>query len=261
MPLEYHQTEQVAVAFFPLGAQVYWEPEARLPLFESESVLLKPAHVALLGHVEMTPSFPRVGAMLRVAPVAIFDVTAKVYTTLFYGAFSSIYALPDGDVAATAAYKHGRALAGDREAGWGFRYDLSARLKGKAGPVLALVELELRHHDVHTWGGGLEYTWEPTEMLTVAAQGWTIHRNAMAFVQLVAPTDENDHTLMVGAMGNWNNAPATGDTNIVLGPVVAWKPAHGPKVPLLYLGAQAWIESRFVPTLPPYTFLAANWTR
>ena len=73
--------------------------------------------------------------------------------------------------------------------------------------------------------------------------------------------EPGDRSLMVGAMGNWNSSPAAGDENVLVGPLCAWKPADGPAVPLLYAGAQAWIESRFVPVFPPFTFFAANWSR
>lgn len=262
MPLlTYHETDQVAVALFPLGVQVYAEPEARLGIGHSESVLFRDSHVALVGHAEMTPSFPRLGAGVRFSPIAVWDATARVSTALYYGAFSSLFPLDDGGVVADAAYLGAAGKAGEREGGWALRYDLSTRLKGKVGPIVAVVEVEGRKHDLHSFPGDLVWTYEPTEMMVVRHDGWTIRRSAIVFWEVQHAATEQDPKLWVGALGNWNSSPAADDENRLLGPFVAWKPTAGDAMPTFFLGSQAWLESRFRPVLPPFTFLAANWAR
>ena len=99
-------------------------------------------------------------------------------------------------------------------------------------------------------------------MLTVASHGWTLHRNAYL---LAVVHDEGTITdppyLWVGAYGQWISAPATGDENLRLGPVAAFRTGAKPGVPTIFMGSQPWLRSRFRDTLPPYTFVATQWSR
>ena len=131
----------------------------------------------------------------------------------------------------------------------------------KVGPIIAMLELEARRHHVRTWDGDLAWFWEPTEMINLPADGWSLHRNGYLLAELIAPEDPADTKLWVGLYGNWLTCAATDDRNIKVGPLVMWKPAPGYAVPALLAGSQVWIESRFTERLPPFTFLAANWSR
>lgn len=259
--ISYHETDQVAVALWPLGVQAFVEPEARLALSRSSNLLFEDSHVALVGHGEVTPSFPRLGAGIRFAPIAVWDATARVSAALYYGAFSSLFPLDGGTVVADPEYLAAAGHAGKREGGWALRYDLDTRLKGKVGPIVAVVELEARRHDLHSFPGDLEWTYEPTEMMVVRRDGWTIRRSALVFWEVEHAAEEQDPKLWIGVLGNWNSSPAAEDENRLLGPFAAWKPASGERVPTLFLGSQAWLENRYRPVLPPFTFFAANWAR
>ncbi|MFN7145464.1 MAG: hypothetical protein ACK4YP_16945 [Myxococcota bacterium] len=262
-----HTTHQVGVALFPEGAQYIFEAEARFPLWSSDHVLLKDANVSLIGHAEITPSFPRVGPVLRISPLAIWDVTLRAYGTWYFGAFSSLLPFDDPAFPATKANKRALIDDGVRTGGWGVRFDVETRLKGKAGPVIAMIELQYRHHEVQSYEGDLTWFWEPTEMINVSATGEVINRNAYLFYEVVKPRAAtevdpgSDAKLWLGAVGFWQTSPQSGDRNLRLGPVAFWKPAHGPSWPTIIVGAQAWIESGFAPTFPPYTFAAASWSR
>lgn len=258
---ELHTMHQLGIASFPLGAQYIFEGEARVPLWGSDHPLLRDAAVSFIGHAELTPSFPRVGPVVRIAPVAFWDVTLRFWGTWYFGAFSSLLPFDDPDAAATAEVKRAVIDSGARSAGWGIRADAETRLKGKVGPVIAVLELQYRRHHVEAYTGDLEWFWEPTENLLVPADGAVVNRNAYLFVEVIRPEDDQDRKLWLGAVGFWQLAPATGDENVRLGPVAFWKPAPGPSVPMLIIGAQAWLESRFVPTFPPYSFVAASWSR
>jgi hypothetical protein len=256
---EYHEAEQVGVAAFPLGAQAFVEPEVRLRWGDGESLLFGESNVAVVGHAEITPSFPRVGLALRVSPIAVLDLGARVNATWFFGTFSSLYALPAASTVADEAYQ--RAAVADRTSGWGLRYDLYARLKGRVGPIVAVVDVEGHYHDLHTFDAPVAWTWEPTDMLVVAGRGWSLHRAATVFAEVVAPPERQDPLLWIGALANWDSSLSSGDQNVRAGLFLAWKPAPGAAVPTVFGGAQAWVESRFAPTFPPYSFLAANWSR
>ncbi len=258
---EYHSTEQVAIAAFPEGTQVLWEPEWRFSLSDSEHGLLAGSHVALIPHVELTPSFVRGGPIVRFAPVAFWDAAVRVQGTWFWGAFSSLLPLSSPTLAATRAEKHAIIDAGERQGGWALRLDLTTRFKMKVGPLIALAEFEARRHHVETWHTDLAWFWEPTENLNLPADGWSIHRNLYVLIEAQKPADPADKKLWAGAYGTWASCAVTGDRNIRLGPLVMWHPAARYTVPTLLIGSQAWIDSRFAPTWPPYTFVAANWSR
>jgi hypothetical protein len=266
-PMELRTTHQVGVALFPEGVQYMFEVEGRIPLWKSEHFLLADGHVALIGHAELTPSFPRVGPVLRIAPVAFWDATLKAYGTWYFGAFSSILPFDDPEFEATRLAKRALVREGERTGGWGIRFDAETRLKGKAGPVIVVLELQYRRHHVEVPDRDLAYFWEPTEMLNVAADGEVINRNGYLFFELIKPVKRtaevaaDDTKLWVGAIGMWQSSPQTGDRNIRVGPIASWKPANGLQVPTLLIGAQAWVDSNFVPVLPPYTFVAASWAR
>ncbi len=260
-PVEMHTTHQVGVAMFPEGLQYVFEGEARIPLWNSEHFLLKDANVAIIGHAELTPSFPRAGAVLRISPVAFWDVTLRAWGTWYFGAFSSILPFDDPTFEATRDAKQGLVASGVRTDGWGVRYDVETRLKGKAGPVILVLELQVRHHEVTASSGDFAWFWEPTEMINVAATGEVINRNVYLFYEVIKPADEQDRKLWIGAVTFWQWSPQSDDTNVRVGPVAFWKPAPGPKWPQLIIGAQAWVESNFTPVFPPYSFVAASWTR
>jgi hypothetical protein len=264
---ELHTRHQVAIALFPEGLQYVFEAEARFPLWKSDHILLRDAHVAIVGHAELTPSFPRAGAVLHIAPVAVWDVTLRAYGTWYFGAFSSLLPFEDPEFQATRANKRALIADGVRTGGWGTRVDVETRLKGKVGPVIAVIELQYRHHDVNSAGEDIQWFWEPTEMLNVAGTGEVINRYAYMFYEVREPVSAapgvpaDDRKLWIGAAGAWQSSPQSGDTNVRVGPIGFWKPAHGPTAPTLMIGALVWVESNFADPFPPYTFVAANWTR
>lgn len=253
-----HTTHQVGIAYWPEGLQYVFEAEYRVPLGHSQHVLLKDSAVSLIGHAELTPAFPRGGLALKIAPVAVWDITARAWGTYYFGLFSSVIPVDDPDFVATKENK--QALADARVPGWGLRLDVNTRLKMKAGPVIAVVEVEARHHDVTTPDGPPPYFWEPTDMLVIPAQGWVIHRSLYLLEEFIPRAGPQDPYLYVGMYGDWSTSVTTEDTNLRFGPLIMWKPKAGPTWPLFYLGFTPWVESRFISTLPPYTFLAANWS-
>lgn len=260
----WHYTAQAAVANWPTGVQVYVDPEYRLPLWakRQDNLLFAGSALSFVTHLEATPSFPRVGLGLRFAPLALWEGMVRLDGVVYPGAFSSLFPLPSPDTAATAEWRRDAGQGGLREGGVGMRLLLNQKLKLKVGPVVAMLELEARHHDLWGFRGDLAWTWEPTDMLTVASHGWTVHRNAYLLGVL---HDEGQITdppyLWVGAYGQWISAPATGDENVRLGPVAAFRTGAKPGVPTVFVGSQAWLRSRFRDTLPPYTFVATQWSR
>jgi hypothetical protein len=258
---ELHSTHQIGIASFPLGAQYIFEEEVRFPLWGSDNPLLRDAAVSVFAHAELTPSFPRVGPVVRIAPVAFWDATFRLWGTWYFGAFSSILPFDDPEAAATAEVKRAVVASGARSGGLGIRADAETRLKGKVGPVIAVLEVSYRRHHVEAFETDLDYFWEPTEMLLVPADGAVLNRNAYLFGELRKPTAEDDRKLWIGAVAFWQLALGTQDENLRIGPVAFWKPAVGPNVPTMIIGSQAWVESRFVEPLPPYTFVAASWAR
>jgi hypothetical protein len=260
-------TTQAAVAMFPAGLMLGHEVELRVPLWDSDHLLLRDAHVAVLTHGQMTPSFARVGPGVRFAPVAVWDVTARLYGTWWWGSFTSLLPV-DPEVDSTPAVRSAMMRAGERTSGTGLRADLETRLKGKAGPVVLVLEAMARHNDVDAPPGTeLDWFWEPGDMVNAPARGWVLHRNAYMFVQVVEPGRKptaatDDRRLWLGATAFWTSAPAADDTNVRVGPTVVWKPARGPASPQLLMAAQAWVDSRSQPRpLPPYTVVLASWAR
>lgn len=261
-------TTQLAAAVFPEGAQLSHEAELRWRLGDSDSVLFKDAHVALLGHGQLTPSFVRVGPGVRFAPIAVWDVTARVYGAYWWGAFTSLLPLDTPDFAATREARRALAEEGLRTSGAGLRFDLESRLKGKAGPVVLVLEGIGRYNVVDPAGDTtFDWYWEPGDMVNAPTEGWVVLSNAYLFVQAIehgpiTDTNADDRRLWVGATAFRTVAPSSGDEALRVGPTFVVKPGVGPKVPQLLIGAQAWLESSSQPeALPPYTFVAASWVR
>jgi hypothetical protein len=264
---EFHTTTQAAVAAFPAGLMVGHEAEMRIPLWGSVNPLLDGAHISVLGHGQLTPSFVRLGPGVRFAPLAVWDVTARWYATSWFGTFTSLLPV-DPTVDSTPAVRREMMRAGEQLGGLGMRADLETRLKGKVGPVVAVLEGVARYNHVKAAGDTpLYYFWEPGDMLNVSATGWVFHRNAYLFVQAIEhgkPTHRNfdDRRLWIGATAFWTTAQFTEDENIRIGPTVVWKPARGPSVPQLLIASQGWVKSRSQPELlPPYTAVLASWSQ
>ena len=211
-PAELRQTHQVAVAGFPTGLQYIYEAEVSFPLWNSDNVLLRDANVALIAHAELTPSFPRMGPALRISPIAVWDVTLRAWSTWYFGTFSSILPLDGPDFEATAAAKRELAAEGERRSGWGVRLDAETRFKGRAGPMIAMLELQYRHQSVQVAGEDLVWFWDPTEMLEVAADGEVFNRNLFVFYEARRPraatADDpgDDSKLWIGAVGFWQTS-------------------------------------------------------
>ena len=266
-PVELHTLHQVGIAAFPEGLQYIYEAEARVPLWDSDHVLFKDAHLSFIGHAEITPAFPRMGPSVRFAPIAVWDVTVRAWSTWYFGQFSAIVPFDDPAFEATRENKRALIAEGARRSGTSVRLDVETRLKGRVGPVIAMFELQVRHHRVDTPGADLAWFWDPSDMLNVAAHGEVINRNLYVFYEARAPRPAtagdsgDDAKLWLGLVGFWQTSPQSGDRNIRLGPVAFWKPNDGPSWPTLIIGSQPWLESNFTPVFPPYTFVAASWNR
>jgi hypothetical protein len=231
----------VAGRLFPEGVMVGVDAGPRWALGHGTSSLWRDAHVSLEAHAEVNPAFARGGPVLEIAPIAVWDLTLRAQGTGWFGTTGSI--VPAGDPGAT--FERGQ----DARAGVGTRLDVDTRLKGRAGPVIAVVEGQVRRHHARLLDGDLAWYWDPTELVTIPADGTTWQGDAVLLAE-AGP-------LRAGLMGTWTACPATDDEAVRLGPLLTWKPGeHGPT---LYAGAQAWLESRFAPTFPPYTFLALEW--
>lgn len=251
----------VGARAFPEGVVVAADVEARAPLWGSDHLLLKGAYVGLAGHAELTPSFPRGGPTLTIAPVAFWDLRLRAWGVWYWGTFSTVLSVDGPGYAATRANNRAEVDAGNRVAATGTRLDADTRLKGRVGPIVAIVELQVRRHDVASASGELAWFWEPGELLTIPAHGFTVHRDAMLLYEAVRPMEEGDPLLRAGLYGTWSTCAASEDVSARLGPAVMWRPDARPSTPTLYGGAQIWLVSRFVEAGVPYTFVAAEWSR
>lgn len=256
LPLELHTMHQVGLAWWPPGLQYVFEVEGRLPLTDSPSPLLQGSALSLIGHAEITPAFPRGGLTLRLAPVAVWDLTLRAWGTWYFGTFSSIIPAEDPDWAATAEAKRG--LEAIRTGGFGLRLDVDTRLKAKAGPFIAVLEFEARHHSVTAYDGVPDYFWEPTDMLLIPGEGWVFYQH-LIFLEEFVPKQGREPYLWAGLYGVRSEAPATGDRNLRAGPLVMARARTG--WPEVFAGFTPWIESRFIDPFPGYVFCAVNWSR
>lgn len=260
LAVEHHAEYQAAVAVAPGGIQLQYEPEWRWKLGKGTGMLFEASHLAVGIRAEATPSFPRVGPILRFEPIAFWDVTLRGQATWFLGAFSSLLPVEDPYAVADQAAKAAWIEAGLREAGWALRFDANTRLKMRVGPIIAVAELEVRRHHTRDWDGNLQYFWEPAEMVVIPADGWTFHRNGYLLAEIQKPENIEDRSLRIGLYGTWVSCLETDDVNVKAGPLLWWKPTRGLVMPVFLVGSQYWFVSRFHDALPPYTFLAAHWS-
>lgn len=253
---ELQDLQMVAVALWPTGAQYSLELEWREKLFESDHLLLKNSHVGIAGHMDLTPSFWRMGPVIKLEPVAFWDMALRIYGTWFYGTFSSIIPIEDPfETEATSEWKEEHREL--RVGGAGLRVEANNRLKIKVGPLLAVAELEARYLLVHPWRGTMRYFWEPTEMLDVPMEGWTFHRNLL--LAAILQEGPGEKKLWLGGIMNWSVCPNTDDENLRAGPILWWKPADRLWVPNILLASQGWWISSFIDPLPPYSWMALRW--
>lgn len=252
---EWVSLHQFGLANWPTGIQYSLEGEYRVPLGQSSNFLLKNNHYGLAAHIDVNPVFTRAGPEFKLEPVAFFDMTLRANGTWFYGTLTALIPLPDPLVPATEEYK--QAHKEERLAAWEIRLDANARLKLKAGPVIGVADLEARYHHVKPFSGELRWFWDSTEMINIAAEGWTY--NSTQMLVGVVHKGEGDEKLWIGGMGNWNACPATEEVAWRAGPLIWWKPNPKPQVPDIVLGSQVWWKSRFHAPLGPYTFLALRW--
>ncbi|MFZ5475582.1 MAG: hypothetical protein ACOZNI_02300 [Myxococcota bacterium] len=261
IPLDLHTTHLVGGRLFPEGLIYAFEAEARAPLWDSEHVLLKDAYVGLAGHAEITPAFPRGGPTLTIAPVAFWDLRLRAWGTWYFGSFTTLIAVDDPEYAATR--ENNRAEIDEGNRGWATatRLDADTRLKGRAGPVIAVLQLQVRKLDVAASKRDVDWYFEPSELLVVPAHGVTLHREGYLLVEAIRPAEAGDRMLRAGLYGTWSTCAATDDESVRAGPIAAWKPGERAGVPTLYAAAQAWLVSRFEDRWTPYTLLAAEWSR
>lgn len=262
--LEFHHTEQAAIAAFPEGVQVIAEPEWRAQLYAPAAsglgrALTEGNATSFVTHVEVTPSFVRIGPVWRFAPVAVWDLAVGAYGAWYFGTFSSLLPLDDPETVADRAWKKEAIAGGDREGGGGLQAWATTRLKARAGPVIAVAELTVQRNDLYTYANDLDWYWDPTDQVNARAHGWVVRRAGYLFGELIRPDGPTGRKLWVGALANWNSTRASGDRNIRLGPVAIWKPTDATDMPSFLFGSQAWVDSRFHDTWPPYSFLAARW--
>lgn len=257
--------EQIGIAAFPEGVQLIAEPEWRIPLYREASgtglahAMTEGNFGSLAAHFEITPSFVRAGPVLRLAPVAVFDLAVGVYGAWYFGTFSSLLLLDGADTVADREWKQDAVAGGDRQGGGGVQAYATARLKAKAGPVIAMAEATVQRNDLFSYRKDMIWYWDPTDQINAPAHGWIIRRAGYLFLEVLKPKNSTDRKLWVGPMLNWVSNAATDDANIRLGPVLLWKPTAAPEMPTFMLGSQAWLVSRFHDTWPPYTFLAIRW--
>lgn len=262
---EFHHLEQVAAAGFPEGVQAVFEPEWRYSLYKEAQgtglahALTADNFVSLVLHTEITPSFPRLGPVIRFSPFAVWDMSFGVYGMWYFGTFSSILPLEDGSEVATRDWKQEQMEAGEREGGIAIQIFGSTRFKAKAGPVIAIAEYTVIRNDVYTWDGTLEWYWDPTDQVNSPAHGWVIRRGGYLFLEILKPSTPTDRKFWIGPVVSWVSNGGSGDENVRLGPVLLWKPTPAKAMPTILLGSQAWVISNFHETWPPYTFLATRW--
>jgi hypothetical protein len=252
---------QLGLASFPLGLQYIHERELRFPLWNSDHVLFRDAHLALIGHAEITPAFPRGGPILHFEPIAVWDLTLRLYGTGYFGTFSALIPVDDPAFDGTPAARRELIDAGGRSHGWALRFDARTRLKAKAGPVISVVELEWRQQRTATADGVVPYHWDPTEMLVVPGDGTTRALTNLTFVEWIRPTHPDDVKLWLGPTTIWQYAPETGDSSVRVGPLAVFKVKEGAETPTFVAGALFWARSRFQVEGLPYVVFATQWKR
>ncbi len=256
--------EQFAGAAFPEGVQAIFEPEWRLPLYREAAgagighALTADNFISGVVHTELTPAFVRAGPVLRFSPVAVWDLSVGAYGVWYIGAFTAILPV-DADTIATRDWKRQAIASGDREGAGGIQAFADTRLKFKAGPVIGIAELTVVRNDLYGYRRDLTLYWDPTDQINAPAHGWVIRRTVYLFADVIDAESATSRKLWVGPALNWTSNALTADRNIRLGAMMLWKPTAGPAVPTVALGCQAWVESRFHDTWPPYTFVAMRW--
>ena len=216
-----------------------------------EGALFGDSGLSLSATTKVSPSYVRVGPELKLAPLAIFNLTAYYTPSYFFGTFTSLVGFPDADANHTKDELKAATLRGERRSGVEQSYGGTATVQAKAGPVVVAVVGEVTRYDLRVPELVGDYYFEPEATVLVATRDTTWGTTAV-----LAWQGEGDHKPLVGLLNSQIQSVATGDENIKLGPLCSWSSGSLSYVVL----AQAHLRDRdFEGVFPPYVAGQVTW--
>lgn len=256
--LHLHIQERVAASGFPSGAIATTRAQLRFPLPRSRGLVFNNTFAGFGIRAAATPAFATVGGEVTLAPIDVFDVTARVSWLNYYGVGTGL--LPYGEVGSKlASVRSGR--ADESVTGHAFEVTIAPTLKGRVGPVVLIDGWEI----TRLWllpgeGTGSDFVYEPFRDLIVSPTDWAFEHQGLV---LIDPLKEHDpKTVMVGPSVRHRFALDSRDNSIAVGLTAIVRPMDTPAMPTFSTQILWNVQDQDrVETGIPSMGLAVTWTQ
>jgi len=126
----------------------------RYMLYDSEHPLFKPAYVGVSFSPLITPAFGMVGGTLKVNPLAVLELSARVGYVSYFGVLDALQSFDSPTTPISDSILAQRGEDGRHYATEGLYANMSARLQGKVGPVILRSTLQMVYQNLATRGEG-----------------------------------------------------------------------------------------------------------
>lgn len=185
-----------ALRLNPVGLQELFDVGYTYRLSDSDSVLLQDTFVGLSFSPILTPAFLNPGVTLKVQPLAILRVDARVSWVGYLGSVNLLQSFPSPTADHSDSTIKARGEQGLNYSTTGWNASVAGELRGKVGPLVARSRLTAVYHDMKLEGADRVWYDQYYDLL-VAKQGWTLTNDLDVLWQL--PLDvESGSMLMAG---------------------------------------------------------------
>ncbi|MCY1041234.1 hypothetical protein OV208_07875 [Corallococcus sp. bb12-1] len=157
----------------PLGLESQNRLVYQKRLFDSPSLLLRDTYASAAAGLKLSPAFFKVGPIVELQPVAVFNLRAGYEYVQFFGTFGSVQSYPDSfqnyddDV---------RDVTNDQAYGTsGHHFFLEPTLQAKVKSVALRTKMAFEYWNVDLRDGGPRGTfYDPTLDTLVPGKGWVL---------------------------------------------------------------------------------------
>lgn len=201
---------------WPSGLQLDGRAQARLPLYPTESFLLKDNYAGAGLRAAITPAYVTAGPRLSIAPVAFFDMDVQASVVRYF--HSDFGPLPFDQL----TYGKPDAARGERAdeslATTAFYLAMEPTLKAQVGPICAFDAWTIEFRRTQNPGWDEPYVYEPYWDLVLAYNDTIIEQQG-AIVGMIWKGEGISRKLWFGATVRHHWAVVSRDFSLVVGGV------------------------------------------
>lgn len=179
----------------PLGLTDDLEIHYRLRLFEPDGLIFDDTHISFGPSLSITPATGQVGAVLRVKPLALLELSASYHWVGYFGTFGLVQSFDNSAIDYSDTQMDINEKAGQNYSTWGGLLSMSGLLQAKVGPIAARSTFGAVMNDVRTNDDDL-YWFDTTHDVLSLKRGWIL-KNDLDVLYV------NDIGFAVGARWMW----------------------------------------------------------